>query len=252
MTKIYYFSGTGNTLWSAEKIAQSIGNDCQLINIGLESQKEEIVLNADVIVLLYPAYAYGVPVVVRRFLKRALIQASHIFVFTTYGSTPGGALAEVARMFNRRKLKNIYYGKIASVQNYFVIFGAQTPQKIQKRLAMQSVDTETAVHAVANRLTNRINTFRPISAFVALLFSLGKRFLHKGYKVNSDCDGCGTCERLCPVSEITLVSSKPVFSKNCEHCQGCINRCPKKAIKYISINLHTPRYHHPEIPTDRI
>jgi len=36
MTKIYYFSGTGSSLWSAGKIAQVIGSNCELFNIGTE------------------------------------------------------------------------------------------------------------------------------------------------------------------------------------------------------------------------
>jgi flavodoxin len=39
MTKIFYFSGTGNTLWSTKRIAETLDDDCELFNIGAEMRK---------------------------------------------------------------------------------------------------------------------------------------------------------------------------------------------------------------------
>jgi len=257
VTKIYYFSGTGNTFWSAQKIAEKIsagsdGADVQLVNMGMEAQKKEIILEADALVFLFPAYAYGAPVLVRRFIKRAVLKTSHISVFTTFGSSPGGALAEVARILKRKNAAPVYYGRIPSVENYIVIFGTQKPDVIKKRLEMQRIATDEAAAAVAQKLTNRIWTFRPISAFIAALFSLGIKLFYKWYKVNEDCDGCRICERLCPVNAITMRDNKPVFSRKCEHCQGCINWCPKRAINYLNIHSDTPRYNHPEVTAGKM
>jgi len=252
LVKIYYFSGTGNTFWSAEKIAEKIGGGYELLNIGVEAQKKEIVLEADAIVFLFPAYAYGAPVLVRRFIKRAVLKTSHIAVFVTFGTSPGGALAEIARILNRKNAAKAYYGRIPAVENYIAIFGPQKEKTIKKRLEMQRIATEEAARAVTQRLSNRINTFRPLSAFVALLFSLGVRVFYRWYKVSDDCNACGVCEKLCPVAAITMRNDKPAFSKKCEHCQGCLNWCPKNAILFGRINSTTPRYHHPEVDLEKI
>ena len=58
MTKIYYFSGTGNCLWSAKKIAQLIGTDSELYNIGLEVEKDKIIIEAEAVVIVFPSYGY--------------------------------------------------------------------------------------------------------------------------------------------------------------------------------------------------
>ena len=247
MTILCYWSGTGNTLWSARKIAEKIGGDCRLLNIGIEAGKSETVLEADKVVLLLPAYAYGAPPVVRHFVKKAVFKTPYIAVFVTYGTVPGGALAEISRILKRKKNNASYFGRIPAVENYIAIFGPPKAKTMEKRLELQRKTTEDASQAVTAGLTNRINTFRPFSAFISLLFTVALRIFYRWYRVSADCDGCGICEKLCPVSAITIRNKRPVFSKICEHCQGCLNWCPQRAIHFARLNSHTPRYHHPEI-----
>jgi ferredoxin len=35
--------------------------------------------------------------------------------------------------------------------------------------------------------------------------------------------------------------------KRCQHCQACLNWCPKKAISFRRLQPSSPRYHHPLI-----
>ena len=253
MIKIYYFSGTGNTLWSARRIAEIIGAEkCQLVNIGAEAQKSEIVLEAEAVVLLFPSYAYGLPVIVRQFIKRSVFKTPYIALLVTYGTQQGGTLAEAGRILTRKKIKAAYYGRIPAVENYIAIFGPPKEKTAQRRLAMQRETTETAARSIMERRVNRINTFRPLSAFVSALFSLGLKIFYNYYRVTESCNGCGVCEKLCPVSAISMRDGRPVFSAKCEHCQGCLNWCPLSAITFGRMKQDTPRYHHPEIGIEDI
>ena len=247
MTKICYFSGTGNTLWSAKRIAELVGGGCELINIGAEVQKETIVIEADAVVLLFPSYAYGLPLVVRRFLQRAEFRTGYIASFVTFGTSPGGTLAFAAGILKRKGIKAALYGRIPAVENYIAIFGPPDEKTAAARLAMQRETTKEAARCVIERRVNRINTFRPFSAFVSLLFSLGVKIFYRFFRVSGDCNGCGICVKLCPVSAIVMRDKRPVFSGKCEHCQGCLNWCPQKAISFGRLRFDTPRYHHPEI-----
>jgi len=252
MIKICYFSGTGNTLWSAKKIAASAGDKCELVNIGVEVKKDEILLEADAVVLLFPAYAYGAPLVVHEFVQKAVFKTPYVASFVTYGTSPGGALAEIGRILRQKGINAVYFGRIPAVENYIAIFGPPKERTTEIRLQLQKTATEEAVRCIVARHTNRINTFRPFSAFVSVLFSLGVKIFYKWYKVSDNCDGCGDCEKVCPVSAITIIDKRPAFSKKCEHCQGCLNYCPKKAIQFGRLKPDSPRYHHPEIDTDAI
>ena len=247
LIKICYFSGTGNTLWSAKKIAAASGEKCELVNIGVEAEKSEIIIDADAVVLLLPAYAYGAPLIVSKFVKKAVFKAKYIAAFVTYGTSPGGTLAGICRILRRKGIKPDYFGRIPAVENYIAIFGAPKEKTTQKRLQMQKATTEEAIRCIAERRKNSIFTFRPASAFVSALFSLGAKIFYKMYKVTDECDGCKVCEEVCPVSAITMSDGRPVFNGKCEHCNGCLNWCPKRAIQFGRLKPNIPRYHHPEI-----
>ncbi|GHU19644.1 hypothetical protein FACS1894163_12570 [Spirochaetia bacterium] len=165
MMKIYYFSGTGNTYWSAKKLAEKFG-DAELFSISREIKKPHIRIEADATVFLFPAYAYGIPGMVRRFLEKAEIRVDYIAALVSYGTSLGGALAEVRRVLGRKKLKLNYGGRIPAVENYIPIFGAQKAALQEKRLAMQAAATEEAAAAIAGRTNNRVLTFRPFSCLV--------------------------------------------------------------------------------------
>jgi ferredoxin len=247
MTKIFYFSGTGNTLWSAKKIAELLGGECELFNIGAEIQKEAQTIEADRVIFLLPSYAYQSPLLVLRFLQRSDIHSPYIAALVTFGSDPGGALAEVRRVLKRKNTEVSFFGNIPSVENYIPIFGPPSEQKKEKRLAMQRDATEKIVQAIREQKTNNTWTVRPFSIFVSSLFRFATPLFVKSFKVGAECNGCGICARICPVANITMKEYKPVFAPGCEHCQACLNWCPRRAIRYMRLKPNTSRYHHPEV-----
>jgi len=254
LTKICYFSGTGNTLWSAKKIAEAVGgiysgsDNCELVNIAFEVRKNELIIEADAVVILFPSYAYGLPLIVGDFLRKAEFKTPYAAIFVTHGTFPLGTLAAASRILKKKNIKSLYYGRIPAVENYIALFGSPIEKITRKRLAMHRDATEKAVRVIVERRTNRIViTFRPYSVLVSFLFSLGVKIFYRRYRLNDDCDGCRICEKLCPVSAITMNGNRPVFSSSCEHCQSCLNWCPKRAISFGRLKPNTLRYHHPEI-----
>jgi len=255
MTKIFYFSGTGNSLWSAKRIAQIISEKnpkekCELFNIGKEAQKSEIVIEADTVVFVFPSYAYGLPLIVRRFAKKAAIKTPYIAALVTYGSSPGGTLGALQRILRKKGIAKLFFVRIPAVESYLAMFGAPKEETIQKRVTMQKKATKEAAINIIERQENEVSAFYPFSAFVSWLFSFGVKVFYKKYRLSADCSGCGICEKICPVCAIIIKNGKPVFTRKCEHCQGCINQCPLRAIQFGRIKFGTPGYRHPEIAVD--
>ena len=63
----------------------------------------------------------------------------------------------------------------------------------------------------------------------------------------SACIGCGKCEKLCPLNNITLQNARPVWGSNCTQCMACICYCPTRAIEYGKKSAGKPRYHFEEL-----
>jgi ferredoxin len=183
---------------------------------------------------------------VRRFLKQAEIHAAYLAALVSYGSSPGGALAEARRVLGRKKLTLNYGGRIPAVENYIPIFGAQEAGLRSRRLAMQTEATEQAAAAIVSRANNRVPTFQPFASFVSALFRSAHPRMNRLFRVTATCNACGFCARICPAGAITMTEG-PVFQNGCEQCQACLNFCPRKAINFGRLKPDTERYHHPEV-----
>lgn len=64
----------------------------------------------------------------------------------------------------------------------------------------------------------------------------------KPFVAGNACIGCGKCEKLCPMNNITLPNGRPVWGDNCTQCMACICYCPTEAIEYGKKSLGKPRY----------
>lgn len=68
----------------------------------------------------------------------------------------------------------------------------------------------------------------------------------KGFYVSDACVGCGKCEELCPLGNITLKNAKPRWGQRCTHCMACICHCPAEAIEFGKHSQGKRRYRCPE------
>jgi ferredoxin len=247
LTKIYYFSGTGNSLWSAKEIARIAGGE--LFNIGAEARqiKKAIMIEADAVVIVFPSYAYGLPLMVRRFVKAAAFKTPYLAALVTYGSSPGGTLGALRRLLKGKGIAKMFFGRIPAVENYLAMFGPPNAQTLERRVLAQEKATAEAARCIVERRENRVSTFCPFSAFVSWLFSRGVKLFYRHYRVSADCNGCGVCAQICPAAAIVMRDSRPLFTPQCEHCQGCVDICPLRAIRFGRVQWGSPGYRHPGI-----
>jgi len=263
MTKIYYFSGTGNSLWSAKRIAHNIsgvnpGEICELFNIGVEAQtalnrkKGETVIEADTVIFVFPSFAYGMPHVVRKFAKNVNFKTNYFAAFVTYGSSPGGTLGSLRRILKKKDIVKMYFGKIPAVENYLAIFGTPKEKTIKLRCEMQEKATEEASRSVIEKKENSVSVFYPLSFLVYCLFTLGVKIFYNFFRVSDKCSACAVCEKICSVNAIVMKDGKPRFSSKCEHCQGCVNICPQRAIQFARVRFGTSGYCHPKISVNEL
>ncbi len=245
--KIFYFTGTGNCLAAAKALKARLANSV-IYNISelMRHQSESVI--ADAVVLIYPSYAYEMPVLVRRFIRRTEFVSPYIAALVTYGSHYGGALAEAKRLLKRKKLPLSFAGAIPSVENFVALFGRQKPEKIAKRLAMHNYSVENIAKNIEARKTNTVSSVKLLSSLVSIIFRTARPLLRRMFSVSRKrCKGCGICQKVCPVGAVTLKRGRPRFGKGCQQCQACIHWCPQGAIRFLRKRSYRSSYHNPEV-----
>ncbi|MDC7223451.1 MAG: EFR1 family ferrodoxin, partial [Spirochaetales bacterium] len=77
------------------------------------------------------------------------------------------------------------------------------------------------------------------------------QFADRSFTVNSNCNGCGQCSRICPVENIEIREGKPKWLHKCENCFSCFQWCPMQAIGG-PFTEQVRRFHHPEVTIKEI
>ena len=87
---VFYFTGTGNSLYIAEKIEKKPISIPQIMR-GTERE-----FAADSIGIVCPIYGHEVPSMVREFMREVSFHTDYFYMILTYGNRHGGA-AELAK-----------------------------------------------------------------------------------------------------------------------------------------------------------
>jgi ferredoxin/flavodoxin len=250
---IYYFSGTGNSLYIAKQIQERLG-DTELIKITAEVRDNPGTIDANLLGFVFPVYAWGPPIIMKEFLKRITIRKpDYLFAVATCGGGPGKTLKRFEKMLTRKGLALDSAFSVTMPGNDIARFkppsGAEVRKKLTKTTAPQLAD-------LLLKIAGRTKTAVPEGKFPYTFFStvvypflpMVARKQTKKFSAADTCTGCRTCEKVCPVGNITFNGSKkPVWQERCESCFACIHWCPQQAIELGTASRDKNRYHHPEI-----
>ena len=224
MTKVFYFSSTGNSLYAAKRIAEALEGEILYIpNYGGEE------IEADRVVIVTPEYALGLPIPTVDFMKK-LKTSAPVYLVLTYGGAVMGADREAYDEAKEAGLDVRAVHTLKMVENFTVFF--TVPKGYIKRTMRKAPPKLDAI----------IGGIRNNEAFEPKKKKGGRRDSEKmrdGWRqmgeklhVTDACVKCGKCVSLCPVNNIELTEDGIRFKNACIACLGCYHRCPQKAIKF--------------------
>jgi ferredoxin len=249
---IYYFTGTGNSLAAAKKIAASIG-DCELVPIGsLMDTHDDIIPAGERVGIVCPVYFSGLPAMVASFAGRLRPTSDgYVFAVVTLGGTGGSpALRQLDGILKAHSSRGLDAGFMVKMPgNYILMY---EPPAGEKRDALLAAANDEIVR-IADAVRQCRNQELPRSFIEQLLHVLIYRwFISRGkddrkFTVTDKCTSCGICVAVCPASNIQLVDKKPVFQHHCELCCGCIHLCPVQAIQAGPGTEKRGRYRNPDV-----
>lgn len=251
--KIFYFTATGNSLHTARKIADEIGNT-ELISIPEAINNINSLGEAERIGFVFPVYAWGLPRIVEDFAEKIkLRKEQYTFAVATCAGTPGNTLIQLDKLL-RKSGGTLDAGFVVKQANY-TFLKANIFMKIMMRIrGDEPVRFENRLEEISRLINNREKHTLETSSKEANW--LGAR-IHKlavgefkkagsHFWVEENCSSCRICERICPRENIKI-NNKPIWKDNCESCFACIQWCPKEAIQYQDLSIGKKRSHHVEV-----
>ena len=252
---IYYFSGTGNTEYTAKKIAAREG-DIALPASDVITGKAITPLEGktDVLGFVFPTYFYGLPIIAEDLLDALALSEVHgryIYLVMTCGQSTGNAAGIFAKLLRSRGCElSASYG-LRMVDNYVPSFKIKDGKAIASRLEAADKALEAICESIHNRETGDHNTCKGIfprimSAALYPMYYNGRKT--EPFIVSDKCTSCGRCARECPVNAISVESGRPVWQKErCVLCLRCLHRCPVSAIEYGRGTKNRGRYTNPHM-----
>ncbi len=260
---IYYFSGTGNSLHVARHLADALGE--QLSPMAFPSAT-----NDDVIGLVFPVYAWGVPNVVEQFVRNLILPSprrgeggeAFLYAVMTCGDDMGYAdklLDAALHSACGRKFDAVFSVQMPNTYVCLPGFDVDSAEVCKAKLSKVQDTVKEIAACVSERKTVRRLTrgsFPWIKTYV--IRPLFNRYLltDKYFKVDaSRCISCGRCRKSCPVGNIILASPQPSpkgkgikslplggdleeavpqWQSHCAGCLACYHACPYHAINFDS------------------
>ncbi len=233
------FTGTGNTLLAAERLAQRLkaaGKSVRIVPMEKPGALSAAGFGPDATLgLAVPVACFTTyPTVWRCIDQLPAAEGRGVFFLATMAGMGAGMQGPVGRALAKKGYRLLAAATVAMCGNY----GDSAPPEGRREgiydQMREKVDAFAASLLVGQGVWRR-GWANPLSA---LAYWLGQRkssfrLFQRYFPITADralCTGCGLCVQLCPERAITLEDGKAVIGAACESCQRCVGICPAGAI----------------------
>jgi Ferredoxin len=265
--EIYYFSGTGNSLYVAKELQKRI-NKTDLIPIVSLMDKNIIKTSAETVGFVFPIHLAMVPAPVIEFLEKLdLKSAEYIFAVATRTGSQHRAFIDLKKVLDK---------KGNDLNSYFTLNMASNDPKFkewqpakEEEIADLELEVQNNLEYIQNIILNKDESYEkdtnftvsmPFFSILSLVLPVLNKFYNVEFYANSKCSGCRTCEKVCLSGKIKMKHKMPVWQESipCFFCHACLNYCSDQAVQiksnrfFKSYTEENGRYSHPYATADDI
>lgn len=250
---IFYFSGTGNSLYVARDIAAkqneniiSIAECIQKKNFSFTLEKNEM------IGFSFPVYFWGMPTIIEEFVNNLHFENyENNYCYAVYNC--GGSIGNTDHTFAKiMGIKGYTVHTPFSVfmpDNYILMMDLLTPpDEIPPLLFRTDKRLITINETITNRASSPLKLHKKrwsrLEAAIMHPYYLKHRSV-KPFHTTGDCTSCGICIEVCPYQTISFVDNIPVWEGECTQCLACLHHCPVRAVQYGEKTYNRGRYLNP-------
>ena len=241
MATVFCFTSTGNSLYTAQMLAEHI--DARVIPMNDKNMQ----CADDVVGFVFPVYFLGLPHLVERFVTQMHIadKKAYAFAVTTSGGAVFGVLGELKKILLSKGILLSYGAKLTSTTTYIPKHEAHDSEALRRK--NDQIILKIA-EAIKIRKVNRI----PASTFINRISrnSCPNKSSDQYFTIAPTCTGCMICQRICPTGNIRMDEGKPAFLHQCDHCLACLQNCPAQAIDWNQKTQGKARYRNAGVSLD--
>lgn len=254
VTEIYYFSGTGNSLYVARTLGALLPNQVSLLPIRHFRECEKVSIRADRIVLVFPVYFQTLPDIVSNFLHKMEFETSQpdIYGVATCNGGPGHVMYSTNRIL-ARKGQSLKAGFCITMPgNSLILRDFTNSEEIRnQRLNESDSRMKEICQYINEKKAGRIEGNDGIkSHFQGIFTGLAARSIYNTpskFRTTNACVKCGVCVSVCPSKNVTIEKDRVKWGRDCQQCLACFHWCPNGAVEIGNTTAGKIRYHHPEV-----
>ncbi len=240
---IFYFTGTGNTRWAAQQLAEATEEELRYIPDELKNTEIHYALEENErLGFCFPTHGWQPPRIVREFIRRATFsvhRSTYIYAFTTCGDNMGYAMRIFEKELQQKGLHtDARFAVVMPESNVcFSFLHLDTDEKARQKVETARQRMTHICQVVKERQQGIEELVKGAIPFTYTYVIGGYYNKHlitdEKFWVDKDaCIQCGLCEKLCPVDDIK--GTPPVWLRNgrCTNCLACYHHCPAHAIHW--------------------
>ena len=225
--KVFYFTSTGNSLYIAKKLGGQVYSIPKLLKSG-----DELTFEDESIGIVFPCYYMGVPRIIKEFISKVKLKSSYVFAIGSFGNMSLGMVNQFFRLAKNSGINLSYLNEICMIDNYIPIFDMD-----KQKSTASGKHIEENLKQLVDDILQKKQYIRKKSAansaftyFAQQFYKINTRKADARFTVESSCNGCGICQRVCPVNNIK-VTTRPEYQHHCDECLACTHNCPQNAIR---------------------
>ncbi len=244
---ICYFSGTGNSRYTAELIASITGND--LTDMGVRIKEEDVSAlssESEPFIFVTPTYAWRIPRIVEKHIRNTEFKGNtKVYFILTCGDSIHNAAHYLKKLCTQMGFEYMGMAGIVMPENYIAMFDTIRPEQAVKMIQQ----AQPQIREIGERIKRKEQLLDQSAGMRSKIYSgiVNQLFyplcVHaKAFWVKESCTGCGLCKKQCPLNNIDIKEKRPVWDKRCTNCMACIGSCPIDAIEYGKKSTNRYKY----------